>query len=126
MELEGWQGVYKATKVPKSCPQITKTYSDLEIGCVGETDENCLFLNVFLPGKLEEGGGLAVMVWVHGGGYFQGSSTMDLYDGRFLAATTNTIVVSFNYRLGAFGFFSVRGESTEENVGLLDQVVAIM
>lgn len=49
-----------------------------------------------------------------------------MYDGRYLASVENVIVVSMNYRIGAFGFLALDGTSEAPgNVGLLDQRMAL-
>ena len=65
--------------------------------------EDCLFLDINVPFTVDlssSAASLPVMFWIHGGGFFAGSGTEDVYDGRYLANRTNTIVVSINYRLG--------------------------
>lgn len=60
--------------------------------------------------KLKEGsgsqgeGGATVLIWIYGGGYMSGTSTLEVYDAQTLAAYNDVIVASINYRLGAFGF----------------------
>lgn len=55
-------------------------------------------------------------------GFYSGSSSLDVYDGRYLCHTENVIVVSMNYRIGAFGFLALHGSAEAPgNVGLLDQ-----
>ncbi|KAI5815645.1 Alpha/Beta hydrolase protein [Pyronema omphalodes] len=72
--------------------------------------EDCLFLDVLVPGKAIRGEvkDLPVMVWLFGGGYVLGSKSFFLYDGHPLlkAADNNMIYVAPNYRLGAFGFLA--------------------
>lgn len=48
--------------------------------------------------------GLAMLVWIYGGGFMSGSSTLDIYNAEILAAVGNVIVASMQYRVGAFGF----------------------
>ncbi|XP_070552018.1 cholinesterase-like [Ptychodera flava] len=66
------------------------------------------------------------MVWIHGGGFATGSGTHDgAYDATALAVIGDVVVVSFNYRLGVFGFFVTGDEHAPGNYGLLDQVAAL-
>lgn len=85
--------------------------------------EDCLTLNIWAPAAARR---MPVMVWLHGGGYTSGSGSALLYDGRSLAAR-GVIVVTLNYRLGRFGFFSHPGLVKDEgaNFGLLDQRAAL-
>lgn len=72
-----------------------------------EGDEDCLFLDVVVPGGVSQSnGGKPVMVWIHGGGYFFGHRMQ--YIPAVLAAHGDVIVVTINYRVGIFGFLSDR------------------
>ena len=82
-------------------------------------NEDCLYLNVYVPDNAAAG--MAVMVWIHGGGYNSGSGS--LYDARYIATQGGVIVVTINYRLGLLGFFPSGG--TEETLGLQDQIMAL-
>ena len=91
--------------------------------------EDCLYLNVWTPAASADAR-LPVMVWIYGGGFQAGSASEPRQDGENLAKR-GVVVVSFNYRLGVFGFFS-HPELTKEsprhgsgNYGLLDQVAAL-
>ncbi|KAH0585493.1 hypothetical protein H2248_008731 [Termitomyces sp. 'cryptogamus'] len=95
--------------------------------------EDCLFLNVYLPGQLSSTEKLPVVVWIHGGGYMSGSASgfngADFYDGNALISEANggVVVVVIQYRLGLFGFLAgkeVKKDGTL-NVGLLDQQFAL-
>ncbi|SJL12161.1 uncharacterized protein ARMOST_15582 [Armillaria ostoyae] len=98
--------------------------------------EDCLFLNVYIPGQLDSrssGKNLPVVVWIHGGGYVAGSangfSGPDAYDGNDLVRESGDgiIAVVIQYRLGLFGFLA--GEEVKVNgrlnAGLLDQQFAL-
>ncbi|KAK4207680.1 acetylcholinesterase [Rhypophila decipiens] len=86
-------------------------------------NEDCLFLNVYAPANAR---GLPVLVWIHGGGYGFGDGTQDMTE--IINANNNGIVVvSIQYRLGAFGWLSsaeVRRKGVV-NAGLLDQAFAL-
>jgi carboxylesterase type B len=47
-----------------------------------------------------------IKVWIYGGGFYGGSNALWVYDGKALAAYGDVIVVSFNYRVGTFGYLS--------------------
>ncbi len=67
---------------------------------------------------------LPVMVWLHGGGYVNGSASAAIYDGSALAAR-GVVVVTVNYRLGRLGFFAHPELPTGGNFGLADQIAAL-
>ena len=90
-------------------------------------DGNWLTLNVWTPDLSSAaagraGGGLPVLVWVHGGAYIFGSGSDPGYDGAILARL-GVVVVTCNYRLGVEGFAQVDGAPA--NRGLLDVVAAL-
>uniref|UniRef100_H2ZN19 Carboxylic ester hydrolase n=1 Tax=Ciona savignyi TaxID=51511 RepID=H2ZN19_CIOSA len=87
--------------------------------------EDCLYLNVWTPVRSRHAEPLAVLVWIYGGSYYSGTSSLALYDGRYLAATGGVVVVSLNYRLGPIGFLAPLADETPGNVGLLDQQLAL-
>ncbi|MEV0146469.1 MULTISPECIES: carboxylesterase/lipase family protein [unclassified Nonomuraea] len=92
----------------------------------GSTSEDCLYLNVTTP-RLPQGRKLPVMVWLHGGSFKDGAG--HLYDARRLADQGNVIVVTVNYRLGAFGFLAHPAlhdaDGLSGNYGLADQQAAL-
>ncbi|KAK7803212.1 hypothetical protein U0070_025696, partial [Myodes glareolus] len=84
--------------------------------------EDCLYLNIYTPADLTKNVRLPVMVWIHGGGVVDGAST---YDGLPLSAHENVVVVTIQYRLGIWGFFSTEDEHSRGNWGHLDQIAAL-
>ncbi len=90
-------------------------------------DEDCLYLNVWTP-DVSPADPLPVMVWIHGGGFEMGSGSSPLYDGTPFARN-GVVLVTLNYRLGAFGFCELGHLDPDYagsgNVGLLDQVAAL-
>ncbi|KAH9283129.1 Acetylcholinesterase [Echinococcus granulosus] len=131
VEADLWEGQLDATKLPNSCWQyrpgnfdVTNPAARIWINNT-EMSEDCLYLNVWVPSRLQgHNASLPVMVWIFGGGFFSGTSTLDVYDGRYLAAMENVIVVSMQYRLGPFGFLFVESQ-IGGNMGLLDQQLAL-
>jgi para-nitrobenzyl esterase len=92
------------------------------------TSEDCLTLNVFRPFEIEDP--LPVMIWIHGGSFVAGTAGDPLFDGSKLAQA-GVIVITLNYRLGAFGWLAhpalVEGSSNSRiaNYGMMDQIAAL-
>ena len=83
--------------------------------------EDCLYLNVWTPGL---DGSRPVMVWIHGGAFTIGSGSEEYYNGANLASRGDVVIVTINYRLGAFGFVNLPALG-ETNFGMRDQVAAL-
>nr|XP_056722773.1 cholinesterase-like [Euleptes europaea] len=120
-----WWHILQATNFGNSCPQILRSGNpDDEIfNANTPRSEDCLFLNVWVPNP-RPSKPAAVLVWIYGGAFYVGTTSLIIYDGAFLAATENVIVVSMNYRLGALGFLSLP-PAAPGNMGLLDQQLAL-
>ncbi|MFT3789599.1 MAG: carboxylesterase family protein [Rudaea sp.] len=124
--VAAWTGVRRADKFAPACMQKG-------VSMPGETppsvSEDCLYLNLWKPGRIS-GERLPVLVWIHGGGYANGSASMPLYAGDRLARR-GIIVVTVAYRLGPFGFLAhpeLTAESPNRssgNYGLMDQIAAL-
>lgn len=114
-----WRGVREALVFGASAPQS---------GDDGPGSEDCLFLNVATPG-LGDGKRRPILVYIHGGGFNNGSGSDPLYDGRQLCAHGDVVVVTVNHRLNAFGYLYL-GEVDERfresgNIGQLDLIAAL-
>ncbi len=122
-----WTGTYDATFLHNQAVQVVHYtfYNELQREELGPLDEDCLFLNVFTPAA--DGRKRPVMVWVHGGGYVEGSANE--YSGVQLATQGDVVVVAINYRVGAFGFLdlSALGADYEgsANNGIRDMVLGL-
>lgn len=66
-----------------------------------------------------------VMVWIFGGGFYSGTTTLDVYNGQILAAEHDVVVVSIGYRVGALGFLCLDHPSAPCNMGLYDQLMGL-
>jgi para-nitrobenzyl esterase len=122
-----WQGVHDATTFGAICAQISGVI--VLRHATDTSNEDCLYLNVWTPEWPSESR-RPVMVWMPGGGNFGGASSEDVYDGESLARH-GVVLVTINYRLGTFGFFShpaLTRESPHQasgNQGILDQIAAL-
>jgi para-nitrobenzyl esterase len=122
-----WKGDRDATKFGAHCAQ-GHVFDDMIFQDSGE-NEDCLFLNVYAPAGATEKSRLPVMFWIHGGGYAGGASSEPRHNGDFLP-TKGVVLVTINYRLGAFGFLATADLANEANgaagnYGLLDSVAAL-
>eukprot|EP00746_Dinoflagellata_sp_MGD_P066716 gnl/MRDRNA2_/MRDRNA2_27604_c0_seq1.p1 gnl/MRDRNA2_/MRDRNA2_27604_c0~~gnl/MRDRNA2_/MRDRNA2_27604_c0_seq1.p1 ORF type:complete len:587 (+),score=69.00 gnl/MRDRNA2_/MRDRNA2_27604_c0_seq1:100-1860(+) len=99
---------------------------------IGE-DEDCLYLNVFVPREhLSKGSSqLPIIVYIHGGGLDSGSATSDGHIENLASLTGEVMVVACQYRLGVLGFMAVRELSKRDprgvsgNYGILDQQLCL-
>nr|QQY02606.1 cholinesterase [Cryptocotyle lingua] len=143
----GWSGIRTATQPPPACWQWIPAGFDLMNPAARmwlnntQMSEDCLYLNVWAPSEAGPTNLLPVMVWIYGGGYVSGTSTLDVYDASTLVAKHKVVILSMQYRLGAFGFLRLNPESgirtrlfngvpnaesvAMGNQGLLDQLLAL-
>ena len=119
-----WTAVRDATKPGLRCIQDIRADPDFGL----PTGEDCLNLTVWTPSGATPRDPRPVMVWIHGGGFLNGSS--DIYNARWLATRGDVVVVTVNYRLGALGFLAHpaltgSGGQAPGNYGLADQQAAL-
>lgn len=131
---EPWSGVRDALEWSPRCAQRSaigggvapEVVATLVTPDTRVTSEDCLAVNVWTPG-VGDGGKRPVMVWLHGGGFVEGSGSAGLYDGSALARRGDVVVVTLNHRLGALGFLYTGGgaNAPAANAGMLDIVAAL-
>lgn len=121
--------VYNATYFRPVCIQHLSFYNaSIKLAWPGFTNEkgsneDCLYVNIYTPERI-----LAkrypVIVYIHGGSFVAGTPVRDESPGDFMP-TEDVVLVTVQYRLGIFGFFSTGTLDAPGNVGLLDQVEAL-
>jgi para-nitrobenzyl esterase len=117
--VRSWDGVREAMSFGPPPPQAGFFGMD---ELAQDATDDWLTINVWSPEPVV-GAGLPVMVWIQGGGYAIGMSSLPEYDGGRLALEGGVVVVTFNYRVGIEGFAQIEGAPA--NRGLLDQVAAL-
>src|SRR3954469_21199739 len=123
-----WNGVRSATQLGHNCVQH-QPYSDIDPFAAG-VSEDCLYLNVYTNSLDTRANPRPVLVWIHGGGFWAGFGGEERHNGARLAQK-GAVVVTLNYRLGAFGFLAHPALAAESprhaagNYGLLDQIAAL-
>ncbi|XP_058434463.1 cholinesterase isoform X4 [Marmota monax] len=127
--LNKWSDIWNATKYANSCYQnIDESFPGFPGSKMWnpntDLSEDCLYLNVWVPAPKPKNA--TVMIWIYGGGFQTGTSSLHVYDGKFLARVERVIVVSMNYRVGALGFLALPGnQEAPGNMGLFDQQLAL-
>ncbi|QDZ24918.1 type B carboxylesterase [Chloropicon primus] len=117
--MEPWTEVLNATDFSPGCPQ---TCMLPPIMCPPKQSEDCLYLNVFVPDSEPPAEGWPVYVFIHGGAFQNGAAGTLAYAG-FGFAENGIILVTMNYRLGAFGFLEYG--DIEGNYGFQDQILSL-
>ena len=121
-----WEGVRPAKEYGADCMQ--KPFAGDAAPLSVTTAEDCLVLNIWRPASKAKK--LPVMVWIYGGGFVNGGSSPAVYAGDQFAKA-GVMFVSFNYRVGRFGFFgfpALTQEFPDEpkgNYGYMDQIAAL-
>ena len=125
--VANWTGVRDASAYGADCMQEPFPSDAAPLGTTPA--EDCLVLNVWRPADAKARK-LPVMVWIYGGGFVNGGSSPAVYAGDAFARR-GVILVSFNYRVGRFGFFAHPALSAESaggplgNYGFMDQIAAL-
>lgn len=119
-----WSDVRDATRPGPACPQRPSRLSFVTGPVLGDLafDEDCLVVSVTAP---EDGDGLPVMVWFHGGAYVAGGGESPKYDAGALVREGDVVVVNVTYRLGVFGYLAPPDADADDNLGLRDQILAL-
>ncbi|XP_032426156.1 bile salt-activated lipase-like [Xiphophorus hellerii] len=121
----GWSGTLKATQFRDKCLQLNPFMT------IVSGNEDCLYLNIWVPHIGSVASNMPVMVWIYGGAFMFGESFganfmgTHLYNGQELAERGNVIVVTLGYRVGTLGFLSAGDSTLPGNYGLWDQQAAI-
>ena len=129
--VEPWEGVFQATSYGYVCPlmDLGKPGGELMVPHrFWVMNEDCQNLNIWSPGL--DTGKRPVMVWLHGGGFFAGSSIEQVaYEGGNMCKLGRVVVVSVNHRLNVLGYcdLSPFGEeyANSGNAGTDDLVAAL-
>lgn len=121
---KAWQGVRSAASFGHDCMQLPFPGDAAPLRTT--PSEDCLYLNVWTPQHASAP--LPVMIWIYGGGFVNGGSSPAVYSGANFARD-GIVFVSFNYRLGRFGFFAfpalIKQGGLVGNYAFMDQIAAL-
>jgi para-nitrobenzyl esterase len=129
-KVKPWQGVKPAKKYGAISPQNAMPIAAPGMPDFGKElqDEGCLYLNIWTPGL--DDARRPVIFWLHGGAFIIGAGNEPFLEGGKLAKRGDIVIVSINYRMGAFGFMNLKEITggkipSTGNEGLLDQIAAL-
>ncbi|KAG0428163.1 hypothetical protein HPB47_024837 [Ixodes persulcatus] len=129
---EPWTGVFNATSQNKGCVQTDMPITPTVSFDMSETTEDCLYLNVWVPERACDNKAkdpcdklLPVFVFLYGGFFGWGSTSLFVFDGVHFASRSKLIVITFNYRVNVFGFLNASSPVAPGNMGLYDQLEAL-
>lgn len=118
VSVNPWSDILWATSDGPACPQVGRD----------DISEDCLVINVYtssLPTSKDFIKLRPVLVYIHGGGFKEGSSSSERDVGPEYFMDRDIVFVTFNYRLNIFGFISTGTKEAPGNIGLKDQVKAL-
>ncbi|XP_060517159.1 pyrethroid hydrolase Ces2e-like [Cylas formicarius] len=110
-----WDGILDASELKDCCIPLGSSQE--------QQSEDCLYINVFTPPQ-NTTETLPVMIWMYGGGFTTGCALESVFGPQSLT-NEGVIVVTFNYRLGLYGFLSTNDSVILGNAGLKDQLLAM-
>ncbi|XP_050498648.1 juvenile hormone esterase-like [Diabrotica virgifera virgifera] len=113
-----WTDILNTTRNTKICYQAPSPFSNLKLS------EDCLYINVYSPQKPGSNNLLPVLLWIHGGTFTYEAGTIEYFGPKYIM-DAGVVVVTFNYRLGPFGFVGTNDGVIPLNIGLKDQRLAM-
>jgi para-nitrobenzyl esterase len=130
MPAKAWKGIYNAdTKITNCYIALRATTLNHYFGEI-KSSEDCLNVNIWTPSGAKAGDKLPVVVWIHGGGFQEGSINFDVYGGEPLAKK-GVIFMGISYRVNVFGNLAhpeltrESGHNASGNWGLMDQIAGL-
>ncbi|XP_066155408.1 acetylcholinesterase [Euwallacea fornicatus] len=130
--LPSWSDVRNETDYQPACLQVKEDYKESELPFLqlltdiqlpGNTSEDCLYLNVFVPNVSPPAQGFATIIWIHPGNFTTGMPS--IWNPHTLVYRQKVIVVTFSWRLNVMGFFTTMDGEAAGNYGLMDQQAAM-
>lgn len=121
-----WSFLLDASQPPSPCSQPSINVGKMTLDN-RNSSEDCLYLNVYVPARKSSDSvpKHPIIVVIYGGGYYSGANSFPFYNGKYLAAHGNAMVVVPNYRLGVFGFLRSSAIRVQGNQGLTDVDAAL-
>ncbi|CAH2208177.1 jg11773, partial [Pararge aegeria aegeria] len=113
-----FNSVFDASDDSAICPQVEEFGKTI----VGTLD--CLHMNIYVPNKASSRNRLPVLVSIYGGAFSVGFASRFVYGPKYLVRH-DVILVTFNYRVGPYGFLCLDTPEIPGNQGLKDQVLAL-